>query len=146
MTPRRGEPTLTGQAWPARIKLFIEHWATNANAREYAHDDIVYTRALDEHFGFPEANDNDSILATMVAVVRWRGFQIDVEAMKGLRAEAQAKVDASPVNPNKPSEVRAYLMEVVNDEESLIVEDSTKKSNLEKIRGVVGRSGRGVWV
>jgi acetolactate synthase regulatory subunit len=131
---KKEQATLDGHAWPAKIKLFIEHWATNVAAREYAYLDIVYTRALDEHFEFPALSDNDSILATMVAVVRWRGFQIDVEAMKALRAEAQAKVDASPVNPNKPSEVRAHMLEVMNDEESVIIEDSTKKSNLEKIR------------
>lgn len=131
---KKDEPKLTGQAWPARVKLFIDHWANNEAAREYAYDDIVYTRDLDKHFGYPAVSDNDSILSTMVAVVRWRGFQIDVEAMKELRAKAQKKVDASPVNTNKPSAVREYLSVCMDTTEADVILDSTKKSNLEAIR------------
>ncbi|MHC4704790.1 MAG: hypothetical protein ACYTFQ_29945, partial [Planctomycetota bacterium] len=131
---KKDEPKLLGQAWPARVKLFIDHWANNKAAREYAYDDIVYTRDLDKHFKYPPISDNDSILATMVAVVRWRGFEIDVEAMKKLRDAAQKKVDASPVNTNKPSEVREYLAECMDSTEADVILDSTKKSNLEAIR------------
>ncbi len=131
---KKNEPKLEGFAWPACIEQFIEHWGTNEAAREYAYDDIVYTRALDKHFGYPEPGDDDSILATMVPVVRWRGFEIDKPAMRNLREKAEAMVAASPININKPSEVRAYLEEVMDNEERLIIEESTKKANLESIR------------
>lgn len=102
---------LKGYTWPAVIDKFIQHWATNEPAREYARDDVLYTRALDEHFDFPEPGDDDSILACMVPVVRWRGFKIDIPGIKELLARAQDVVARSPVNVNKPAEVRAYLGE-----------------------------------
>ncbi len=128
-----GKRKLAGRAWPAVIRHFIEHWATRPDAREYATDDVVYTRALDQHFGYPPPGDDDSILACMVPVVRWRGFTIDVDGMRGLLAKAQATVEASPVNINKPSAVRAYLTEVMDEIESLKIQESTKKQNLETV-------------
>lgn len=140
---------LRGHAWPAQIKRFIEHWGTNKDAREYANDDIFYTRELDKYFGYPEPGDDDSILATMVPVIRWRGFKIDKEGMVSLCKKAQDIVDVSPVNPNKPNEIRAYLKEVMDDIEfefgikgdnnedqqaGDIVSGSTKKSILESVR------------
>ena len=128
-----GKQKLAGRAWPAVIHHFIEHWATRPDARDYATDDIVYTRALDKHFGCPPPGDDDSILACMVPVIRWRGFTIDVEGMKELLEKARAVVAASPVNINKPAAVRAYLMEVMDDIESLKIQESTKKQNLELV-------------
>lgn len=143
-TDKKGEPKLLGKAWPACIKRFIDHWAYNEPARDYANDDIVYTRALDGHFKFPEIGDDDSILATMVPVVRWRGFKIDVEGMMGLRGKAQAKVDQSPINTNTPTQVREYMEEMLDEIEVLAIESkevnktnggwSTKKANLVSIR------------
>ncbi len=126
-----GKQKLAGRAWPAVIAKFIEHWATRADARDYATDDIVYTRALDKHFGYPTPNDDDSILACMVPVIRWRGFTIDLGGMRKLLDQAKAVVASSPVNINKPTEVRAYLLEVMDDIESLKIQESTKKQNLE---------------
>ena len=124
---------VTRYAWPGVIRQFINHWATRADARDYANDDIVYTRELDRHFGYPEPGDNDSTLTCMVAAVRWHGFTINVEGIKQLRAAAQEVVAASPVNINKPSEVRQYVTAVMNDTESIILDESTKKANLEAI-------------
>jgi hypothetical protein len=56
----------------------------------------------------------------MVPVIRWRGFKINVEGMKTLLAKAQAVVKASPVNINKPKDVRAYLMACMDDTEKLV--------------------------
>ncbi len=125
-------------AWPGVIKYHIEHWATNLNAREYAKDDIVYTRALDKHFGCPEPNDNDSVLAAMVAVVRWHGFQIDIPGIQTLKAVASAVVAKAPVNCNKPKDIKAYINAVMDETEKLVSEfkcvgESTKKSNLEAL-------------
>lgn len=135
---KKGKDVLVGHTWPARIKLFIEHWGTNKDAREYANDDIVYTRELDKYFKYPEHGDDDSILTTMVPVVRWRGFGIDEEGMCNLCNIAQDKVNASPFNPNKPNEVREYMYEMMDDTEVIQIEAtgvwSTKKENLVKIK------------
>lgn len=128
-----GKFTLKGHAWPAKIKLHIDHWFTRLDAQEYASDDIVYTRELCHHFGDPEPGDDDSVLACMVPVVRWRGFKIDIEGMKGLLAAAQAVVATSPVNINKPQAVREYLQEVMDDTEAVIIEETTEKRKLEAI-------------
>jgi len=130
---KTGERVLKGHAWPAVIQKFIDHWATNEPARDYARDDIVYTRALDKHFGNPEPGDDDSILACMVPVVRWRGFQIDLPGIKELLAKAQCVVANSPVNVNKPSEVRAFLGECMDEMEKVTIEETTKKAKLEAV-------------
>ena len=122
-----------GHAWPGVIRETIEHWALRPDAREYATDDVVYLQLLDEHFGYPEPNDNDSILTCMVAAVRWHGFKINKSGIRLLLQAAKAIVDASPVNTNKPSEVRAYITAAMDDMEAIILEDSTKKTNLEAI-------------
>jgi hypothetical protein len=70
----------------------------------------------------------------MVPVVRWRGFKIDVPKIKELRDAAALKVAASPVNPNKPTEIRAYLELAMDDMEKVIIEETTKKAKLEAVR------------
>lgn len=119
--------------WPAMIKHHIEHWHTSMPARKYAEMDVVYTRKLYEYYEEPAVDDVDSILACMVAAVRWHGFEINAEEMESLRLEAVQKVASSPVNINKPSEVRTYLTECMDDTEALIIEESTKKANIEQI-------------
>ena len=131
---KKGNPKLSGYAWPGVIEKFIHHWGTNQEAREYASDDILYTRELDKFFGYPEVNDDDSLLTIMVPIVRWRGFRIDIPGIRRLHRNAKSKVDASPVNVNKPSEVRAYLEEAMDDVERIVIQESTKKGNLEAIR------------
>jgi hypothetical protein len=128
-----GKRTLKGHAWPAQIKYHIDHWANRADARDYASDDILYTRDLFLHFGSPEPGDDDSTLACMVPVVRWRGFKINIEGMKVLLAQAQAVVATAPVNINKPQAVREYLMEVMDGTEAVIIEETTEKRKLESI-------------
>lgn len=127
------KPRIKGYAWPRKIKSHIEHWATNEPAREYAKDDIVYTRDLYKHFGSPEPGDDDSILACMVPAIRWHGYKIDIEGIKELRAVAQAVVDNRPINTNKPSEIREYLTEMMDDVESLELEETTEKARLVSI-------------
>lgn len=125
---------IMGFGWPKHINNDIEHWSTNEEARRYAKDDVKYTRMLDEYYGYPEANDDDSILACMVAAVRWHGFEIDVEKTSQLLSESLKVFEASPINVNKPQEVRAYIQEAMDDIESLALEKSTKKAILEKIK------------
>jgi hypothetical protein len=129
-----GERKLVGHAWPAVIKKFIEHWATREDARDYATDDIVYTRALDKHFaeiaGVDQlpAGDDDSILACMVPVIRWHGFQTNNKGILALLRAAARKVRKAPVNINKAPDVRRYIGECMDDMEKVIIESSTKKA------------------
>ena len=131
---KKEKDVLKGHAWPACIENFINHWANNKNARVYAYEDIVITRMLDKYYKYPEPNDDDSILSTMVPVVRWRGFKINLPGMVSLRDKAVATVADSPVNINKPTEVRAYMNEAMDDMEKIIIEESTKKAHIEAIR------------
>jgi hypothetical protein len=125
---------LKGRAWPALIHYDIEHWREHDEARRYARDDVVYTRLLDEYFGFPKSGDTDSVLSCMVAAVRWHGFVVDTEAVTKLHAKSKKVLEASPVNINKPSQVKRYIREVMAEEEATLIDKSTKKANLEKIR------------
>ena len=130
---KKGEQIVLGKAWPGVIKQHIDHWATRPDAREYATDDIVYTRGLDDHFKNPEPGDDDSILACMVPVIRWRGFKINIKGMAKLLAKARDHVRSSPVNVNKPPEVRRYIGECMDDMESMFLEETTKKAKLEAV-------------
>ena len=133
---KTGKSKLKGVAWPAVVEKFIKHWAEREDAREYALDDIVYTRALDEHFDFPEVNDDDSILACHIAAVRWRGFAIDTAAIQALRDKEQKIYESSPINVNNHHEVRAYLMQFCDDVEALELKESTNKKTLAGYMGM----------
>lgn len=117
-------------AWPQCIPFHIQHWAYNNLARKYATDDIHYTRGLYKYFGCPAANDTDSILACMVASVRWRGFTIDIPKIRELREQALKKQD---MYPRDARVVRIYLEEVMDDTEKLHIRESTGKAILEEM-------------
>jgi hypothetical protein len=122
-----------GHAWPHWIQKHIDHWYTKEEAQEYAYDDIVYTRALYEYFDCPEAGDDDSELACMVGSVRWHGFEIDQPGIKKLYKGALDRLNSSPININKPQHVRAYITAAMDDVESLVLEQSTKKAILKDV-------------
>lgn len=121
-------------SWPYHVAQHIEHWATNEEARRYGRDDVIYTRMMDEYFGYPEAGDNDSVLACMVASVRWHGYNLDIDKVFELQAEAKRRLSLAPCNLNRPGEVRAFVREVMDESETSLIDKSTKKANLEKIR------------
>ena len=77
--------------WVDYIQLFVDFWQNDERARLYANNDIKYTRDLYKHFGKPEVNDTDSVLAMMVAAVRWKGFTIDTTKLKAMREKEQVK-------------------------------------------------------
>ena len=122
-----------GHAWPAIIKEHIDHWHTRPDARKYANDDVVITRDLDKYFNFPAPDDDDSVLACMVAAVRWHGFTVDLDGIQRLLADAEAVMRSSPVNINQPPKVRRYLYECMDDTEKFVIEESTRKANLEAV-------------
>jgi hypothetical protein len=126
-------------AWPSVIHQHISHWGYHQMAREYAKKDVVYTRDLYKHFGSPPVGDDDSILACMVAVVRWRGYKADIQGLKDLKAKTLAsKVKILPDGsefqiPTAPAQARIYVQQLMDATERLVVQDSTKKVLLQEV-------------
>jgi hypothetical protein len=122
------------KAWPKVIRHHFNHWEYSTRAREYAERDVIYTRDLYRAFGSPQLGDDDSILACAVAAVRWKGFQIDIEAIKQLRKD---RLEASNKAPKAPNQVREYVVPHLSDtEKAVLFQDgkvSTKKVILEAI-------------
>lgn len=112
--------------WPDCINHHITHWGYNKLAREYARDDVVYTRALYTYFGKPEPGDTDSVLACMVGAARWRGFRIDCVQMRKLKEEQEALLAKSVINFNSVETCKAYLVEVMDDTERLAMTHNGK--------------------
>jgi len=117
------------EPWPKIVHRHINHWLYHPLARQYAEKDIVYTRALWDHLGRPEPGDDDSELAVHVASARWRGFAIDVERMKKLRADAIVRMGSAPRSSAK---ARWYIGEMMTPDERKLF-TSTKKVELETI-------------
>jgi hypothetical protein len=122
------------RAWPAVLERYIDHWENNEPARQYASDDIKYTRALDAKWQ-PPGNDDDSVLACMVAAIRWHGYALDLPALDGLLAAADATVAGAPCNVNKPREVRDYINAGMADTEAMVwqLKGTTRKQTLKKL-------------
>lgn len=117
-------------AWPAVIDKHIRHWAYHEKARDYARRDVDYTRRLYKHFDSPATGDDDSTLACMVASVRWRGYAIDIEGLKGLKQQALKNIGKYPIAPRA---ARKYIEEVMSVTEKAVMQGSTKKVILEEI-------------
>lgn len=138
-------------AWPQVIKEHIIHWGYNKKAREYAKDDVKYTRQM--HFFFSAqvqgmdedmcrqvareggtglelilGGDDDSILACMVASVRWRGYEINIPALKELREKAEKQQSQSKYNFNSQEIARRYLKEVLTPTEAVVMQRDDKIS------------------
>ena len=132
-----GEPGNWDKAWPFWVWEDAFFWDTNKKAMKYARDDVVYTRDLYKHFGCPASNDTDSILTCMVAAVRWRGYAVDMPAIKNLLKDAQAKLDEMTFNVNSAAMCKKYLKQVMTEMEygimSIDGKTSTKKVILEEI-------------
>lgn len=117
--------------WPQVISHHILHWAVHKDARKYAADDVRYTRRLHkEVFNSVPAGDDDSELACMVACCRWKGYAVDTDELLNLRNKAIQKVAKTPT---APKQVRAYIEQVLDPIEKVVIEGSTKKVVLEEI-------------
>jgi DNA polymerase I-like protein with 3'-5' exonuclease and polymerase domains len=139
-----GKPGNWKGAWPqkGKIDIHIDHWAYNRLAREYASDDVKYTRMLYKYFdsqtpgGLP-MNDIDSQLACMVGAVRWRGFNINITKLKNLRAKKQLILDNREVNQDAPLKCREYLAAAMSETEKLVMiidgKITTKANILEQV-------------
>lgn len=117
-------------SWPEVIKYHISHWAFNSLAREYAAKDVEYTRALYKHFGCPESDDDDSVLACMVGAARWKGYSIDIEGIKKLRESAIRRMGEFPT---APAQSRKYIEQHLSETEKVVIKGSTKRTILEEI-------------
>jgi hypothetical protein len=121
-------------SWPQIIGLHVEHWSANTLARRYAEDDVKYTRDLYKHFGCPEMNDNDSVLACLVATCRWKGFAVDLEGIKNLRNRAIA---LSTSAPTAPEQVREYIYSHLSETERVVLQESSKHNLAETTKKIV---------
>lgn len=144
-----GEPGNWKNTWPSKIKRHHDHWKYNDRARQYAGDDVVYTRDLWKFFGSPALGDDDSVLACMVAAVRWKGFKIDLEGIEALKEKTiksrtkmveritpnGTKVSVEFEIPTTPEKARIYVTELMTPEERIIegIDSSTKKVLLQAI-------------
>lgn len=132
-----GKPGHWDWAWPDVIRHHNTHWSFNDLAREYATKDIVYPRLLYQKWGRPAFDDDDSLLACLAGSTRWKGFAVDLEGIKKLRDEAYVKMRLAP---RAPATVMAWLKEVMNPIEALMLIDpktggnTTKKVVLEEVR------------
>lgn len=117
-------------SWPGLIKFHIKHWRDNFLARKYAEDDVIYTRKLYYHFNQPAFGDDDSILACAVAANRWRGFKVDIPELKKLRQESIDLMEKVPIAGKR---CRDFIFDVLDDDEKILVHNSTSKVVLEKM-------------
>lgn len=114
--------------WPSVIEYHITHWSYNKLARQYASDDIKYTRGLYHFFGQPAFNDVDSDLATMVAAVRWKGYAVDLAYIRTLIEEQQEVIGKAQVRHGSSKSCREYLFEVMTDTEKMALLHNDKFS------------------
>jgi len=114
-----GTPDDWKGAWPEKVQTWITFFGYNELNRQYASDDVKYTRLLYKYFGEPEMNDVDSVLACMVAVNRWRGFAVDIEKLQALKSAKLKEIENAPIQANSPKKVLEWLCEVMDDQEQL---------------------------
>lgn len=128
-----GKPGKWKWAWPEVIHHHINHWKYNGPAREYASDDVKYTRGLYDYFKKPEAGDVDSILACAIGAMRWRGYPIDLVGLRNLREGSQLKLAKLGFNFNSPVVCKRYLADVMSEMEQLALRQGTGGIILEDI-------------
>lgn len=133
-----GTPDDWKGAWPDVLRFHDAHWGYNPIAREYATKDVRYLQRIYPHpvFGSPAAGDDDSELAWLVGVSRWRGYQVDIEILKELKNECKERKGKYP---RAPKQVFAYLAQTLDETELLALQNehgqiSTKKVLLEELK------------
>lgn len=117
--------------WPSYLKFHIEHWEHNEKAREYAALDVEYLRRLRLVLGNPQAGDDDSVLTCAIASIRWRGFKIDIDRLKKLRADKMALMQTAPRSPQK---VKELIWPLLTDDQKIHTQGSTKGVILEWLK------------
>ncbi len=100
------------ETWPSKLYYHVEHWSYNPQARKYAEDDIINTRGVYYGLNCPEFNDDDSVLACMVAMVRWKGFAVN-ETMLDKVIAKYTKLAASCPFKDSSQKVQMYLKDAM---------------------------------
>jgi hypothetical protein len=119
--------------WPGYLPEHIDFWRDNQEGRKYATRDVEWTRGLRRHDLFAGArnDDRDSLLAAHVASVRWRGFDIDIQALTRIRDKYIQQSEACPLAGKACYE---YLEEGVGQIRMQVLRESgTSKEVLEKL-------------
>lgn len=125
----------SGQAWPQVIQHHIDHWKYNSLAREYATNDVIYTRALQQLSKAPVCTD--SILACCVASCRWKGYAIDLEYIDTLIEKYETERRAAPTSPKA---VRIFLD--LTPIEAAIVKESTDANALKALHKIGNKQAK----
>ena len=125
-----GEPGYWKGAWPEVIEHHINHWHNHILAREYARKDVDYTRRLYYHFRSPNHGDNDSVLACAIASCRLRGYSIDVDKVKTLKSNEEAKLGKYPTAPRR---VKNLILATMSPIEQAVMTRGTGRVVLEEI-------------
>jgi hypothetical protein len=120
------------ESWPKQIHDYVDHWANNADANQYAHDDIPLLKLLYEHVGSPDP-DRYGTLACQIASCRLKGMEINLEEVHKQLVIQEEVIAMAPVNVDSPKQVREYIADAMDDIEALIVAKSAAKQVLEDI-------------
>ncbi len=122
-------------SWPSRIEKHIEYWGYHPRARQYASDDVDYTRRLYYHFGSPEPGDVDSDLACMVGAVRWKGFKVDIAGIQNLLDTAKQSLEYEPgkYTPKASTAARRWIADCMEEADRAALPESTDKEALKEL-------------
>jgi len=115
------------ETWVAKIYYHIEHWGYNRQARSYAVDDVENTRGVYYAFNSPPINDDDSVLACMVAAVRWKGFAINLEKLNSVKKDYASIAKTVPFK-DSPKKVLWYLKDAMIPIEQDLLEESAPEA------------------
>lgn len=102
-----------GDDWIDVFDEWKDMWEHDPFQREYARNDVVYTRKLYEYFKCPDGDSNTDVIAAMLGNSYQYGFDIDLEKTGKLFAEKLDIVDLSKeyVNVNAHRQVTKWLAE-----------------------------------
>ena len=100
------------EPWIDVIDAHIDMWRHDERQREYAREDVLYTRALYEYFDCPKGNDDGSVLACMVANSYNKGFDIDKKKAANLFKQVHRKCNRynSIVQARSAPKVMKFLL------------------------------------
>lgn len=129
--------------WVPHLEYHQAHWRLDQTARKYAHDDVeVLLYGLWKHFGCPKAGDLNSELACLVASCRWRGYNVSIDLVRGIRECAERTMESAP---RAPATVMSGLKRLAGPAAALAIKD-TKAETLHAIGGeLVGGEFHGGW-
>jgi len=113
--------------------LHIDKWANDSKQREYAENDILYTRELYNYFfsAPPDDLELDPVnheLAVQVGNCYWSGYSVDRNLAKRYLSDALNKEaeNKEKINFNSPKQVKNYLINFADEFDSALIEDTSK--------------------